>query len=81
MSPGLLDLLGETDPIVILRETPIALRRSLDAVPDEITARAEAPGKWSMREVVQHLADSELVVGFRLRMVVAHDRPPLMAYD
>jgi len=43
--------------------------------------RAEAPGKWSMRDVVQHLADSELVGGFRLRMVLAHDRPRLTGYD
>jgi hypothetical protein len=42
---------------------------------------AQAPGKWSIRDVVQHLADSELVGGFRLRMVLAHDRPPLMGYD
>ena len=34
-----------------------------------------------MGEVVQHLADSELVFGFRLRMVMAHDRPQLMGYD
>ena len=31
--------------------------------------------------MVQHLADSELVGGLRLRMVLAHDRPLLMAYD
>jgi len=34
-----------------------------------------------MGEVVQHLADSELVFSFRLRMVLAHDRPQLMGYD
>jgi hypothetical protein len=34
-----------------------------------------------MREVVQHLADSELVGGFRLRLVLAQDRPPLTGYD
>jgi hypothetical protein len=31
--------------------------------------------------VVQHLADSDLVGGFRFRMVLAHDRPPLTGYD
>ena len=41
----------------------------------------EAPGKWSIRDVVQHLADSELVGGFRLRLVLAQDRPQLTGYD
>jgi hypothetical protein len=34
-----------------------------------------------MRDVVQHLADSELVIGFRQRLVLAQDRPPLTGYD
>ena len=78
---GLLHLLGDHDPVTILRQTPGALQRFLDTVPAEIASRPEAPGKWSIREVVQHLADSELVSGFRLRMVMAHDRPALTGYD
>jgi len=78
---GLLDLLGDHDPVVILGQTPVALERFLDTVPAQIVASPEAPGKWSIREVVQHLADSELVGGFRLRMVMAHDRPRLSGYD
>ncbi len=78
---GLLHLLGDDDPVIILRQTPVALQRFLDTVPAEMVASPEAPGKWSIREVVQHLADSELVGGFRLRMVLAHDRPPLLGYD
>ena len=78
---GLLELLGDHDPVQILEQTPAALRRLLDTVPPEAVGRPEAPGKWSIREVVQHLADSELVGGFRLRMVMAHDRPSLTGYD
>ena len=78
---ALLGLLGDQDPVGVLREMPAAVRRILDGVPAEVAVRPEAPGKWSIREVVQHLADSELVGGFRLRMVLAHDRPPLTGYD
>jgi hypothetical protein len=78
---GLLDLLGDDDPVAVLRQTPAVLQQFLDTVSAEIVATPEAPGKWSIREVVQHLADSELVGGFRLRMVLAHDRPPLAGYD
>ena len=78
---ALLDLIGDKDPVAVLRETTGALRRFLETVPPGIVGRAEAPGKWSIREVIQHLADSDLVGGFRLRMVLAHDRPALTGYD
>ena len=78
---GLLDLLGNQNPVDVLSGTPEALQRFLEAVPAQVVAKAEAPGKWSIRDVVQHLGDSELVGGFRLRMVLAHDRPKLSGYD
>jgi len=78
---ALLGLIGDQDPVAVLRQTPAALRQFLDRVPAAIVARPEAPGKWSIAEVIQHLADSELVGGYRLRMVLAHERPPLTGYD
>jgi hypothetical protein len=78
---ALLQLLGDDDPVGVLQQTPVALQRFLETVPAEIVETPEAPGKWSIRDVVQHLADSELVGGFRLRMILAHDRPPLVGYD
>ena len=78
---ALLQLLGDNDPVTILRQTPADLQRFLGTVPAPIVASPEAPGKWSIRDVIQHLADSELVGGFRLRMILAHDRPSLMGYD
>lgn len=78
---ALLGLLGDHDPVVVLGQTTAALERLVDSVPTELAGREEAPGKWSIRQVVQHLADSELVSGFRLRLILAHDRPPLTPYD
>jgi hypothetical protein len=78
---GLLGLLAEQDPVRVLTETPAALKRILAGLPTGIAIRAEAPGKWSIRDVIQHMADSELVGGFRLRMVLAHERPRLVGYD
>ena len=43
--------------------------------------RPEAPGKWSVIEVIQHLADSDLVFSYRLKMMLTEDRPPLQGYD
>lgn len=44
-------------------------------------ATRPAPGKWSIREIVAHLADSEVVLGSRYRFIAAMDRPPLPGYD
>ena len=40
-----------------------------------------APGKWSARQIVAHLADAELVAAHRFRQVIAEDHPTLVAYD
>ena len=46
----------------------------------ELDARP-APGKWSAREIVHHLADSEMNSAMRLRALVASDRPAIVGYD
>jgi hypothetical protein len=46
----------------------------------ELDARP-SPTKWSAREIVHHLADSELVSAIRLRLLLAQDRPAIQAYD
>jgi hypothetical protein len=78
---ALLDLLGDRDPVRVLQEMPAAIQRLMETLPAALVTAPEAPGKWSIRDVLQHLADSELVGGFRLRMILAHDRPPLVGYD
>ena len=40
-----------------------------------------APGKWSAREIVHHLADSEMTSAIRLRLLLASDRPVIAGYD
>ncbi len=46
----------------------------------ELDARP-APGEWTAREVVHHLADSETMAHSRLRRVLADDDPVIHAYD
>ena len=55
--------------------------RALDGITAaELDAR-EAPGEWSPREVIHHLADSEMTAAVRLRLLVAQENPTLMSYD
>ena len=48
--------------------------------PAELDAR-EARGEWSPREIVHHLADSEMTSAVRLRLLVAEENPTLVGYD
>src|SRR5512134_1182434 len=54
-----------------------ALEGATDA---ELDARP-APGKWSAREIVHHLADSEMTSAIRFRRLLAEDRPLIQGYD
>jgi hypothetical protein len=78
---ALLDLLGSRNPIEVLGELLPWLDQRIRGVPERTLRRPEKPGKWSTIEVVQHLADSDLVAGFRIKMVLSEDRPPLQGYD
>jgi hypothetical protein len=78
---AILDLLGTRDPMDVLRTTPDAARSTIAGLADRELATPEASGKWSIRHVVRHLADSDLVWAWRLRLVLAQDRPPLTGYD
>ncbi len=78
---ALLDLLGTQKPLDVLEQTPAAVRSLVAHVDPARLARPEAPGKWSVRHVLAHLVDSELVGAWRYRMIMAHDRPPIQGYD
>lgn len=78
---ALLDLLGSRAPLQVLDELHSWLINRIHGLPDQVLRRPERPGKWSVIEVIQHLADSDLVAGFRTRMILTEDRPALQGYD
>jgi hypothetical protein len=78
---AVIGLLGERDPLVVLGELPDWLARRTRGLDDERARRPEAPNKWSVVEVVAHLADAELMHGYRTRMIVAEPEPPIAGYD
>ena len=78
---SILELLGARDPMDVLPRTPDAVREAIAGLSETQLSQHEAPGKWSIRHVVRHLADGDLVWGWRLRMVLAHDRPTITGYD
>jgi hypothetical protein len=40
-----------------------------------------APGKWSIRQLIAHVADTEIVAAGRFRQVIAEDNPTLVSFD
>jgi hypothetical protein len=54
---------------------------ALEGATDAELDRRPAPGKWTAREIVHHLADSEMTSAIRLRRLLAEDRPVIVGYD
>jgi DinB superfamily len=63
------------------RRSPELLAVVLTGVFGEEEDFAPAPGKWSIRQIVAHLADAELVFAHRFRQVIAEENPTLVAFD
>jgi hypothetical protein len=78
---ALLDLLGDQDPLQIAAGQLSWLERRTAGLDDAMLRRAEAPGKWSAIEVIQHLADTEVVYAWRTRQILTVDRPEIQGYD
>ena len=60
---------------------PAEVRDALAGIDADELDRRPAPGAWTAREVVHHLADSETTSYLRLRRMLAMDRPELQSYD
>ena len=58
-----------------------AVAEALAGAPEDELDTAPAPGKWTARQIVHHLADSEMTSAIRLRRLVAEDNPTIVGYD
>ena len=60
---------------------PDEVAAALDGFPAEGLIAHPIPGKWSAREIVHHLADSETTSAIRLRRLIAEEFPVIHGYD
>lgn len=77
----MLRLVGDRDPMALLANAPARIAAAVAGLGEADARRAETPGAWSVLQVLRHLADSEVVYGYRLRLIVATERPVLPGYD
>jgi hypothetical protein len=70
--------LGGDDPLAVIAATGQRLSALLPSMDAD---RAPAPGKWSAREILCHLADCEVVFAFRLRQAAAQPHHTIQPFD
>lgn len=78
---ALLAVLRDRDPLAVMAELPGWIATWVAPLAEAELRRPEAPGKWSVIAVVKHLADSELINGYRIRSILDEDDPPIRSYD
>ena len=62
--------LGDRDPVASLAETPERLRTAVERFRASELELSLAPGKWTVRQILVHLAQTELAVALRARMAL-----------
>lgn len=74
-------LVGDKDPVDILKQTPSKLRELVAAANPATLDYRPAPGKWTIRQQVAHLVDAEVVMTSRLRWGAAQPGSAIVAFD
>ena len=77
----ILGYLNGKEPLTILAATPARLAELTRGRPANVLARNPAPGKWSVTEILAHLADVEMVIGYRVRMILSKPGTAIQAFD
>ena len=69
------------EPLAVQAATAERLAQLIEGVSTSELRRRPAPDKWSVREIIAHLADGEIVGGFRVRFILGSPGSPVVAYD
>jgi uncharacterized damage-inducible protein DinB len=77
----MLSYVGSQDPRKVQAATPKKIERLLKGAASAKLRKRPAPGKWSVREILAHIADAELVIGYRMRSILGNPGAPIQGYD
>jgi DinB superfamily len=73
--------LGDRDPVAAMADTPSRIRKVVSALGPAGLSRSYAPGKWTARQLLVHLAQTELAFGVRARMALSTDDYVVQPFD
>src|SRR5258707_13490180 len=69
------------DPLRLLVAAPAKLAALIKGKNKKQLSRRPAPDKWSVSEIMAHLADAEIATSWRLRQILSTNATPIQAYD
>ena len=77
----ILGLVAGKEPLEVQRETAKTLAKLINSLSKKQLSQRPAPGKWSVTEILAHLADSEIVLSWRMRLVICQNGAAMQASD
>jgi hypothetical protein len=80
-SQRIMKMIEGKDPFKTQLATPKRLETLVKSAPPAKLRKRPAPDKWSVGEILAHLADTEIVVGWRIRSILAAPGTPIQAFD
>jgi hypothetical protein len=72
--------LAGRDPIEVLGQTVSTLADIVARHPAEVLRGRAIQGKWTPNEIIGHLTDCEWVYGYRLRLILCENEPPILGF-
>jgi uncharacterized damage-inducible protein DinB len=80
-SQRIMKMIDGKDPFKTQAATAKRLDRLVKGAPPSKLRKRPAPDKWSVGEILAHLADTEIVVGWRIRSILGAPGTPIQAFD
>jgi DinB superfamily len=77
----MLGYVGDQEPLKVQAATPKKIERLLKGAAPAKLRKRPAPGKWSVAEILAHIADTELVGGYRMRAILGAPGTPIQGFD
>lgn len=74
-------LAADKDPLAMQRETPEVIASMIEGLPEARLRQRPEPQKWSIVEIVAHLAEDELVTSWRYRQMIETPGCALAGFD
>ena len=78
---GYIDQIPETDIVGVLQSQLSEVCQFWRTIPEELAASVQAPFRWKVRQVLDHLVDGERIFGYRLHRIARGDATPLPGFD
>jgi len=80
-SQRIMKMIEGKDPLKTQSATPKKLASLVKGTAPSKLRKRPAPDKWSVAEILAHLADTEIVVGWRIRSILGAPGTPIQAFD